>query len=458
MGQKSRLFCLLFLLILGLGCAGVGTSGTGSGSSSDDSSDDSTGGPTAGPPSPPAEIPAIEDLPERIRGAAIALIPEIGETESSEAPTTPASSSGGTSVIDYNTELNWAEFFEPFQNGTLDYIFGDPDVEGQIGAESQLRFILNLFAEHAMATVLREDPTATCEIETAAGDSDFSLLPLTDGGDEIEIAFYGNVDNGPSTDRFFDCIATDSMVYGEGTTSKSDAEITLIYGRDEAGVVRLALMEEEEGDYVLTSENTDTLKVRKSVYYATYGETASENSAYIDIQYASVSNHSGNDHVYGAGGDDTFFKSRSRITGHVEYEDISVSDRVSTLSQGEFTVTAYNDGVLADTDFVTKGLGRGGYANGDFSLFNFDSNSKDELADSNGIYCIEAKDTSPVVEDDNRDECYDRDPNLETAYSWGSEEFPFSISDLETNFLDKDFFETSDLITDSMGNFAVPAY
>ncbi|MDO8520119.1 MAG: hypothetical protein Q7T11_08165 [Deltaproteobacteria bacterium] len=384
-------------------------------------------------------------LTSRIRAAGFAIIPDITSS--------PASSSLSRHLTYRTSDEDWGRFSDKYNSDILPYIFGNPTKTW--GSETQLRYMLRHFEENLISDLLNEDRDAACVWpypEPEDEDGYVGVRALADA-DRIASAFFGDIENGPEENRFFDCAVTGETVY-EGTADHSDVVMAAVYGVDSAGVTRMILMEEEEGTF--KSEFREELRVKKSVFNVAYAEKKEGDASktYLDLQYAQAIHYSGDDDVFDKGSDDTFFKSRSRLTGHVVFD----AEGVASLAKGEFTVTGYNtlfDDANVELITTTKSFGRGGYGDGEISLFQIETDAKEELIPSNGVYCIAANTATGMPDAVNETRCGD----LEFDFSWGSEAFPFPISPaLPTEFGKKSFFEEENLISNSMEDFSIPAY
>lgn len=369
----------------------------------------------------------------RIEAGASALVPDISESAIG------ASLSSPTNGRVAGTSEEWDSYLDPDNAYVLTDVFGDPN-EG-FRVVTKIRVLLDQFAG-TVEGLFSNDPDISCA--QAA-----SLLE----GDTLEISFYGDISNGTSDNRYFDCL-TDESAHG---TDTGEREETILYGRDSSGVIRIATMSD---DTSANAEETATRGDEKrivAVVYSTYSEAVEEGATviYLDLNFTHASSYNGPDDAFGTT-DDVIFKSRSRITGRVV---LTESDEPS-VGAGEFTVTKYDLSPTPEgTPFVTvtRTVGRGDFEGGGFSLFKVDSDV-DAVSDLDRTFCIQAPaDDSGLPAFADPSNC----TALETDYAWAGSAFPFTISpELDQVFEEKPFYENNDtdLIADDGSNFEIPTY
>ena len=342
--------------------------------------------------------------------------------------------SGNSSVSDfaisYGEDSSWAIYLDADLYYVLTDVFGDPNVEPAV--VTKIRVLLDQFTSR-LSDIISSDADLTC---TGAGATAFS------GSDEIQIAFYGTVSNGTSSDRLFDCLLT-------------SASETILYGQDASGILYVAQMSDT------TSTNTEETSTRgdqetiKQVVLTRYlQQTESGNTAaYLDMQYAQSTIYNGVDDDFDATDDNVVFKSRSRITGRV------VLDSSGALSDaaGDFSVTKYDQGVNQDLStytIVTQTMGRGEFGTDQFSIFTIDSNAG-SLSGTQQTFCIQQTSSGlPANADSTNCTAY------ESAYAW-STTFPFTPAPaIPESFEAKDFFagDNTDMIANDGSNFTIPTY
>lgn len=340
---------------------------------------------------------------------------------------TAGSSSSLSAFLTYDASSAWDEYLDDDNQYLVTDIFGSADESPQV--VTKIRVLLSQLS-NTVGSVFSSDEDFSC----TGGD-------VLNEGDTIEIAFYGEISNGTSEDRSFDCMSTE------------DTE-TVIYGEDADGVIRLVTMSQT------TSTNTEETDTRGDTItiaqtnYATYGETTAEDgtvSGYLDLQYVQASIYPGVDGVEG-NDDDMLFKSRSRIAGTVTLD----ADGNPSQALGEFAVTKFDQGATPEGSVytvVTKTLGRGGYEEGEHSLFQIDS---DGTSVTPGTFCLEhVAEGLPAYADETNCSSFEED------FAWGSETIPFDLSpELEADFSLISFFEgdDTDLISNSLDNFSIPTY
>lgn len=332
----------------------------------------------------------------------------------------------------YADTSNWDTYIDADHINALADIFAEDTPERNV--VTQVRVQLDQFAS-TVGDIFEADPTIACTTGSALSDRD-----------TLEVPFFGEVSNGTSSNRFYDCIS-----------ESSETGNIYIYGQDSSGNVRFVLISD------MTTENTELPETRGDtsqvhmVVQSVYSEQTADDglvSVYLDIQYAQASVYNGADGEFG-NDDDVIFKSRDRITG------LSVldADGNPTLGDGEFAVTKYDESPNPSSTPVvstTTAVGRGSYGAGDYSLLNIDTTELEGL--TAGVFCIQMPSdgtTVPTAADSTN--C----TSLETALAWGSTTFPFDLSPaLSANFDDESFYagDDVDLIANDGSNFTVPTY
>ncbi len=340
-----------------------------------------------------------------------------------------ASLTPGSYLID-GTADEWSTYLDSDNSYVITDIFGDPEETPQV--VTKIRVLLDQFSQK-VEEIFSQDPDIDCTEATALSDSE-----------TLEVAFYGELDNGPAEDRYFDCVSVDET-----------DNVTFVYGSDADGIIRLVEMKE------ITMENTEDVATRgdemelHSVVSAVYAEQteSDETVAYLDVQYSQASIYNGED-LSADTTDDMMFKSRSRITGlAVLNGDTDVSS-----ASGDFNVTKYDRSLTPEDveyEIVTQTMGRGNYGDGGYSLFKVDSDIE-TLETLDGTFCIQSSETSlPAVADETN--C----TTLETAFAWGDTTFPFDLAPaLDATFDDNAFFagDDEDLIAEDGSNYTIPTY
>lgn len=402
--QNSIYFLLLVFLLYG--CGGVSETGT------DNNDTDNSG-------------VDISTVSSRLGNTASALVPQMSASDIS------SSVSPGLHALTNGTSDDWDTYLSSTNSWVITDVFGDPDEEPKVVTKVQV--LLNQF-ENTIEGIFSEDHEVSC-----AEGSELSE------GDLIEIPFYGEIANGTSDDRYFDCQRDD------GDEAGLDNELT-IYGVDSDGVVRVVNMSVNE-----LYENTDDVDTRgtntlmRQVVYATYAESEGEEGAntYLDLRYAQSTLYEGADGEFNTD-DDVVFRSRSRITGSAVLDD----EGEPTGGTGDFKVTKHD---IADYDITTKTAGRGSYGEGEYSLFKIDSDAS-SLEGMARTFCLQMpEDGVDIPLHAEAENCVD----LEEAHAWGDSVFPFTLSpEVEEVFDDKAFFEgdDDDLIASDGSNFTMPTY
>lgn len=396
--------CLSLMVILSLWLAACGSTGTTT----------NKGGTETG------NTTSVDTtkLASRLTSTAELLVANITSSSSSNVSTTKA--------VSYGSSSDWEIYRASSNNTVLTDIFGSASEDPKV--VTKVRVLLSQFSK-TVSDLFTRDPDITCHAGKALSQ-----------GDKITISFYGAISNGTSSDRYFDCVTTNSGV-------------TTIYGKDASSVVRIATMSDE------TSSNTDKTETRgtqvriRSVIYSTYAE-ATESGAtaiYLDLQVAHSTTYVGPDGSFGTS-DDVIFKSRSRVTGR------SVLDGNSSPSagKGEFTTTKY-DKNGSDTAIITKNLGRGSFGASDYSLFKINS-TVTALAAVPGTFCIQTPSSgSGLPSHADSGKC----SALESSLAWAAFTFPYSLSpEISADFTANAFYEgnDTDMLANDGSNFSIPTY
>lgn len=343
----------------------------------------------------------------------------------------------------YGTEDAWADYIKGNDGNNIwliTDIFGDPDEAPAV--VTKIRVLLDAF-EHQMKLLYSHDPKIEC-VGAELLDEENTI------NNTIEVAFYGEIDNGTTEDRFFDCIKR--MDNPEGDNNKA----FILYGYDAEGVMRIVNMSEmtyniDTTDQYYVPERGKLGKLFQ-VVMVTYAEDQSDagTKGYLDLKYAQATIYLGQDEADPF--DNVVFKSATSITGEAELD----SDNHVISGQGDFSVTKYDRGVNSSDNSVwtqtTQTIGRGGYDDGDFSLFRINSTAS-QLEDPDQIFCLEHEEGAlPSYTDGSN--C----ASLVDDYPWTTE-FPFDLEPkIEKIFAEKPFIEDDgvDMISDSGDNFAMP--
>ncbi|MBF0105909.1 MAG: hypothetical protein HQM16_11345 [Deltaproteobacteria bacterium] len=387
---------------------------------------------------PLALPPTIAKLSPRISAMADALIPYVSsegaDPDVSAGPYLGVTTAGaGGLYLDYADDNAWATYLDPGNaaESTAEKIFGPDNGDG-----SRLRTMIGNFEELMLGVFEQEQGTEF----TCYGDLSVSLESV----DEIAMAFYGTVQNGTAGDRDYDCVMDQDNDDGHHVT---------LYGMDSDYVVRVAHMYD-------TSELSNNGKGHQnnlSVMMATYAERVTDDvtTGYLDLNMNFSVYYLGVDEQEGTS-DDSSYKVRSRITGVSLFDG---NDNASS-SSGDFSAIQYNWNNNGDNKYsATQSAGRGGYDEGEFSLFWIRQYSTDEEESTvDDYFCLEhaAQGTDPANVDSAN--C----TNHETAYAWATgTEFPFDLTPaLTATFSDITKFEANDtdLISDAGDNFVIPDF
>ncbi|EKD51934.1 MAG: hypothetical protein ACD_62C00154G0001 [uncultured bacterium] len=413
--KKINYSLVMATLVILAGCGG-GLGGTETGSTD-------TGGVYA-------------NLVSHFGSAAEVLIPEINASSVDPSVSAPAE------YLTYGDTELWTEYMTGNNAYVITDVFGSPDEEPRV--VTKLRVLIDDF-QNDLSGLAESDPDFTCEGAT----------PL-DEGDTIEIAFYGEIANGTSDDRYYDCVSTYSSGANEEVISY---ELATLYGVDESGVVRVVNMTDAWTENANVVEERGTQIHNLSVIMSTYAEADSSESetttAFLDLQYNQASLYVGVDETADTD-DDIYFKSRSRITGQVDLDD----DGNPTAGTGDFTVTKYDKGVGEGEEDVweitTQTSGRGSYGDGEYSLFSVNTDLSSLAPEGTDTFCLVSVDGGLPTQTEEVN-C----SALETAYAWADEEFPFELDpEIPVVFEEKEFFESTDddLIASDGSNFSIPQY
>ncbi|MBT3181780.1 MAG: hypothetical protein HN337_04630 [Deltaproteobacteria bacterium] len=362
-----------------------------------------------------------------IESVASTLIPDMNPDGGSESVSVAES-------INYASSEDWDYYALTSKADTLYYIFGDPDKEPN--SETKIRYAVRQVANW-VDEVLTNDPSVQCE-----GASNLNE------GDTLNIPFFGEIENGSSTEnRYFDCIYESEWISDGGI-------IKILYGVDESAVLHFVVMTQNEGE-VDADESVSvhgTANSGSEIYLTSYSENSDDDggSAYLDIQYAKLLVYTGDDEELFTD-DDFVFKMRSRVTGTAELN----ADGDPVIGSGDFTVTKYDENLSSDQLEYTMALGRGSYDDGDFSIFKMDTSSNPDY-DGSQVFCLET-DTDEIPAYADPTNC----TGYEDTYAWSDSEFPFNVvPSLEEIFEDKPYYELgdTDLIANDGSNFIIPEY
>lgn len=375
---------------------------------------------------------------ENITVVADALVPNITATNNSDSDSlTHAALTDGTSE-------QWDVYLEPNNIVYLEDIFAAVDPVPENNPVTRIRVVLDSY-NGSVQDIFSGDPSLDC---TGTRTGLFAL----DEGDELELPFFGNTANGSSDNRYYDCIVD------ENEDADHDWTQVVLYGKDSENVLRIAILSDN------TTSNSIEMEIRgdtvrnMQVINTTYVEVAGEatSTAYLDLHYSQATVYDGVDGIFGTE-DDHIFRSRTDITGTATLD----AEGTVSLAAGDFIVTKYDKGQGGNGtsdelwDRTTKTIGRGSYAEGDFSLFRIESDD-DFLAASAGTFCIQSE-ASDLPAYAQATDC----SALEESVPWGEASFPFTIvPSIEEVFADKEFFEGNDedLIAADGSNFEIPEY
>lgn len=446
MWQKSRLFCLFLLLVLGVGC-GAGVSN-----------------PQAGPPAPPTEIPAAPDLPTRIEAVTAALIPAVSSSVESSlvAP---------FRYLTYQTEDLWNDILNSDNGNLLLDIFGPNEDLAPISRLRKLTGDLKVI----LTQLQRRDSNFDC---TGTG------ITALDDSDSLDVAFLADLGNGTAGDRLFDC-------FREHDNGLS------VYGRSGANsdIYNIVRMQDFFVDNTTDIASRGDQREVKIIYYVIYQESTSGDvtTANIDYHVVSWGGYGGADGDFSTADDNILFKTRARITGVATFDSSDiVSDAV-----GDFNSIRFDRELDAEdnfANFIIQTMGRGSYGTGDYSLFEFGTNraelngtkevdpttvsaedydqytncppSGEDLychpPDLQGFYCIQTPSSgaNPVYASSSNCSA------VEEAFAWGGTDittvFPFTFDSqfptLKATFENNAFFEETDLIANDGSDFEIPTY
>ncbi|MBF0105631.1 MAG: hypothetical protein HQM16_09935 [Deltaproteobacteria bacterium] len=447
---KKQVWLFLITIVLALCIAGCGSSLTSGSETSGD-------GLTSEPIGLPVTIAKLTPKVGLVGGA---LIPSATSQGASQSVSQVAFShirhqeAAGASTIDYASEATWNSIIN--DPGSLDDpaylvtdIFGLADDDP--APASRIRVVLDQ-TDTSIEGLFIDDPDTNCR-----------QADVLEEGDTINVAFYGEIQNGTADNRYYRCV-TNNVPVETGWSVNGQ----VLYGYDNDNIFRAVFMSEADGPYTGSypqrGENQKVLSVKMVVYAE--GTTETSSSAYLDVQYAQMGLYSGVDDEYDTS-DDVFFRSRTRITGAAGIDGAGNA----VLGQGEFSVTKddkdFNDAEQM-LESVTYATGRGSYGEDENSLFETHHLTElfNDVADTEpqmteeleGLFCIKQGESLPLYESDTSlCQSYEQD------YAWGpyseTEEFPFTLGeDLTTAFVDMLVFQdnNTDLISTSGANFSIP--
>ena len=391
----------------------------------------------------------VTNFSTHFQTAAYELVPEITSSLVDD------SLSADLKYVSYGDSDLWDEYLDGNNSYVITDVFGSSEDEPQV--VTKIRVLLDGF-EGTMSEIFELDPDMDCSTTTALNE-----------GDTIEVAYYGDINNGTSDDRYFDCVYEHTSSSGDSVISY---ESVTIYGIDSDGVVRIVTMTDSVNETPNSTETRGNTQNILSVIMATYNEekvsSASSlkyaddddaeeedvavSTAYLDLQYNQATLYVGVDETADTA-DDVYFKSRSRITGRVEFDE----EGKTLDAEGDFSVIKY-DRSINDDDSVWSGstatMGRGGYSDDEYSIFKISTDMATVSSDGDDYFCLEgSKLELPSPASDTN--CAD----LETAYSWGDTTFPFTLSPaIAADFETREFFDTDDLIESDGSDFEIPSY
>ncbi|MBF0106621.1 MAG: hypothetical protein HQM16_15005 [Deltaproteobacteria bacterium] len=432
--HRAGYFFVVFILLTGCAASSLTQSDTAG-----DTDLESSGS------EPLAIPPTIAKLSPRIGGIADALIPYVSsegaDPDSSVIPYLGITAGGGGGVyLDYADDNAWAEYLDPGEGGEsiVETIFGPSSTDN-----TPLRSMISRLEEVMTNIVVYEQGTEF----TCPGDAIDSLESV----DEIDVAFYGTVQNGTAGDRDYDC----------GSAWSDDSyRLLTIYGMDSDKVIRMAHMMA----WSETSENNNGQPNQWLVMMATYAERVTDDgtAGFLDLH----TNYSvyllGDDDQEGTS-DDSSYKVRSRITGTALFDG---EDNLSN-SKGDFSHIKYDWYNRDDNGYsATQTMGRGGYGAGEHSLFWIKESWSNPPSTDGDYFCLEhtTRDGLPAsvasAHCTDPDANTDSDLNLESTFAWAAgPEFPFDLTPpLTAVFSDTTKFmpNDTDLISNSGDNFAFP--
>lgn len=348
---------------------------------------------------------SLSDLGEKMKVVGSALLPNINGSGA-----VASESVGVSKSISYATESDWSKYLQPDRIYHLTDIFGDP--KNTPGPVTRIRVILEAISKDAERT-FGYDPDITC----VGGEV---LLE----GKKIELPFFGVVPNGTSKNPAFDCLVR----------SREDIAI---YGMDEEGVGRLAVISAKKWSNDAQPDERGHFVWRYNISFITFAEKAEDGQDVItiDLQYAQSTKYNGIDEEFDTS-DDIYFKSRSRVTGRVALD----ADWNPILAAGDFKITKYDRGPTPEGRHyvdLTKVAGRGDFDGDAYFLFSIDS-SASPLINLDKIFCLRGDPEGGVLP-------------KQVASSF--------CAALEDGF-DNAYFEgnNTDLISDSADNFIIPDY
>ncbi|MDO8643999.1 MAG: hypothetical protein Q7S00_03405 [bacterium] len=391
-------------------------------------------GQEASPSSPTSS--SLLNLGVDLQAVGSAIIPNIKESAADDPE--PLS---GLSALVIDPEDDWQVYLDSDGLWLLTDIFGDPREDPYVVTKT--RVLLDSFRRR-IDGIFSRDSSLSCQ--------EGELLLEQN---ELEIPFYGTVQNGTEENRYFDCYK--KTVDDRPSRSYRYSQTTL-YGRAEDQTIRVVIIAES---IELYDKSYDTKYYQEArgdrvsgldITYATFTEIEGEDGdrvGYLDLQYAQATIYNGTDGLFQTD-DDLTFKSRSRITGTAFLD--GVGEASSGL--GEFTITKFDSSPDFDT-IVTQTAGRGDYGEKGTSLFKINSSSQWQI-DGASLFCIQQRDQGLPIYASPSD-C----ASLEILHPWNNNDFPFLLDPpLEQVFDEKILFEgnDTDLIRNDGKNFIIPEY
>ncbi len=341
----------------------------------------------------------------------------------------PLIASSAATSLSQKTTYAEDSIFDNFLGENSIYILTDifGSSEG-VAPVTRIRVLLDQ-AESMLDTMMTYDPDVDCSVSSTLVDDD-----------TIRVAFLGDLSNGDEGDRHFQCVYADDSG-------------TILYGQDSGNVLRGIMMSESsETNEQDTEERGDSSSIY-SVFYVTYAEGDSEGTmmAFVDIQYAQATIYEGADGDVAEADDNVLFKSRSRISGVVVFDD----DNSVSQGAGDFSVIKYdvsfNEGDPTPYESTTQVIGRGQYADDSYVLFMIET----DVIDSDGIFCIQSSESGESTSVVSSENC----SAYEDAYAWEDAESPFTLSPaISESFEDNAFYSASDLIASDGSDFTIPTY
>ncbi len=429
MSWYAKLFLCFFLL------AGVACSSTSSTlSTGDDDDDDDTTTDTL--------TLDTSTLAGTLEDGAQSLVMSISASD------VEASLSTGFQAAMTGTTEQWDQYFTESTSYLLTDIFGPADEAPAVVTKISVQ-LESVFG--SIESILSFDTALNCALDADGVATVDEIAVFTSGDtDALALPFFGDVENGVTADRRFDCI-----IASEEDTS------TMIYGVTDDDTFSFAIMD----DNTSVNDNQadvygDQVRIAQ-VTLVTYAQSTTDEitTGFLDLQYAQATIYNGLDDEFqfdnADSTDDQLFKSRSRITGTFTVD----ADGNPGAGTGEFFVTKYDQGSTPEGDpvvVVTQAHGRGGYAAEEHSIFDIATTS-DVVSDANGSFCLQMPASGSVPTTASESNCAD----LETDFAWGATTFPFDLSPaLDQTFADASLFagDDTDLIANDVSNFTMPDY